>query len=82
MVWLSERQACAYLAISRSSLYRMRKNGEIPFAKVGRLLRYAMHDLNQYLLQKQVHALPSPISGSASSAHVYQHRFVNKNKMK
>lgn len=43
------RGAAAYLDISTRTLARLKKAGEIPFARCGRQIRYRRRDLDEYL---------------------------------
>ncbi len=50
---LSEKDACTYLGLSRSSLYRMRVTGQLPFVNLARggksIIRYRRADLDAWI---------------------------------
>lgn len=46
---LTERDAARWLSISQRSLWTLRNRGEIPFAKVGRQVRYHVEDLEAFV---------------------------------
>lgn len=51
---LTVQQACDMLRVSRSTLYRMVKRGELPCVRLGaRTVRFAVSDLRAYLAQKK-----------------------------
>ena len=58
--WFTEQQACSYLGISRTTLYRLRQNGEIAFSKYHRILRYRREDLDRLLLDNYVETIRPP----------------------
>lgn len=55
--WTAEKEirfldisgACAYLGISRTSLYTLMRTGALPFTLVGKQRRLIMADLTKYL---------------------------------
>jgi len=44
--WLTEKQAQAYLGVSRATLYRWQRAGRLTVYKVGRQRRYKRADLD------------------------------------
>ena len=46
---LDVTEAAAYLAISRDTLLRLVKRGELPHTRVGVALRFRLTDLDEYL---------------------------------
>lgn len=55
--WLTSEDVMALLNISSSTLYRYRKDGRIPYIKLGRVICYPKSLINKYLLQNSVLAL-------------------------
>lgn len=47
--YFSIDQAASYLEISRSTMYRLLRNREIPYINVGRYRRVLVSDLEKYL---------------------------------
>ena len=55
-------EAARYLNVSERYVRRLVAERRIPFLKVGRLLRFRPHDLEEYLVACQVRAaLPHPL---------------------
>lgn len=52
---LSFEEACEYLKISKSFLYKLTSNRSIPFYKPtgGKIIRFNREDLDQWLLQNR-----------------------------
>ena len=49
-VWLSNEQARAYLGgVSKATLARWRRDGRLPYSKVGGVLTYRRDDLDAFL---------------------------------
>ncbi|MFH0340826.1 MAG: DNA methyltransferase [Chromatiales bacterium] len=46
---LSEEQAEGFLEVSRTTLWRLRRSGTLPFYKIGSKVRYAVEDLREWL---------------------------------
>ncbi|OMP32454.1 helix-turn-helix domain-containing protein [Mangrovimonas sp. DI 80] len=55
--WLTSEDVMALLNISSSTLYRYRKDGRIPYIKLGRVICYPKNLINKYLLQNSMLAL-------------------------
>ena len=55
--WLTSEDVMALLNISGSTLYRYRKDGRLPYTKLGRVICYPMSLINKYLSQHSVQAL-------------------------
>lgn len=49
--YLSSKQACEFLKCSSVKLWRLRKEGKIPFEKCGRTILIKKEDLKNYLSQ-------------------------------
>lgn len=47
--FLDISRACAYLGISRTSLYTLMRTGALPYTMVGKQRRLIMTDLTRYL---------------------------------
>ena len=45
--WLTEKQAQAYLGVSRATLYRWQRAGRLTVYKLGRQRRYKREDLDR-----------------------------------
>lgn len=59
---LNVLEAARYLNVSERYVRRLVAERRIPFLKVGRLLRFRPHDLEEYLVACQVRAaLPHPL---------------------
>lgn len=50
--WLTTEQAMAHLNVSRSTMYRLRKQHNIPNFKLGRIPMYPKHLLNKLFMHK------------------------------
>lgn len=50
---VSEREAASMLSICPRSLWTLRTAGEIPHVRVGRSVRYAVADLEQWIEQQR-----------------------------
>ena len=51
-VWLTTEQAMAYLKVSRSTMYRLRKQHNIPNIKLGHIPMYPKYLLNKMFIRK------------------------------
>ncbi|AQS93172.1 hypothetical protein BXQ17_03350 [Polaribacter sp. BM10] len=51
-VWLTTEQAMAHLNVSRSTMYRLRKQHNIPSFKLGHSPMYPKHLLNKLFIHK------------------------------
>jgi len=47
--WLSADQAADYLNIKKSTLYKKTMNGELPFYKPGKKLRFKRTELSEFI---------------------------------
>jgi excisionase family DNA binding protein len=60
---LNEHQAQGFLEVSRTTLWRLRKAGTLPFYRVGGKVRYATRDLHSWLKgQREVTAVHEPVT--------------------
>jgi excisionase family DNA binding protein len=50
---MTSEEAAKYLRISKASLYRLAKNGEIPVSKVGRQYRFRKDIVDEWLSKKE-----------------------------
>jgi excisionase family DNA binding protein len=71
--FLTEADAEQVLEVSRTTLWRLRRSGELPFYKVGGQIRYATNDVNDWLASQRggaaVHeSAPSYVVGNTASA--------------
>ncbi|MFK8061467.1 MAG: helix-turn-helix domain-containing protein [Polaribacter sp.] len=51
-VWFTTEQMMAYLKVSRSTIYRLRKKNNIPSFKLGHIPIYPKHLLNKLFIRK------------------------------
>lgn len=51
---LNIEQACKFMNLSKSAMYKKTSSGEIPFLKYGKYLRFEKKALNEILLQNRV----------------------------
>lgn len=49
--WISVKETCALLSCSDVSLWKLRKEGTIPFTRIKRTIRYKRIDVLNYLNQ-------------------------------
>lgn len=47
------RDAAQMLAISERTLWQLRQNGEIPFLRIGKLVRYPVADLEDWIARNR-----------------------------
>ncbi len=76
-------QACQYMNLSKSAMYKKTSSGEIPFLKYGKYLRFEKKALNEVLLQYRIksndqieqeaitYVINNPIGGSKRKALRY-----------
>ena len=73
--FLTVPQSSQYLGISKSMLYKLTSNGDIPFYKPnGKLILFLRTDLDAWVLQQKIHApqeLPNPSSSSTLKSTSY-----------
>ena len=48
-IWLDSAQVMRLLNISESTLYRLRKRGQIPYTRMGGLYYYPKHTLSEWI---------------------------------
>jgi excisionase family DNA binding protein len=71
-VWLSTKEAAAYLGINLRTLYRFIDEGELPAYKFGRVIRLRQSELDGFIEQARIlpgtldHLYPEPVRPSAS----------------
>ena len=49
--WLNTKEAAEFLGVTTRTVANYRERGMIPFAQVGRVIRYRLDDLNQFLME-------------------------------
>jgi len=49
LLLLTPRQAAERLGISERTLWQLKADGEIPFLRIGRLIRYSLVDLEKWV---------------------------------
>jgi excisionase family DNA binding protein len=50
---MNDRQLCEFLGISRTTLWRLRKQSDLPFGKVGRSIRYRKSEILRWLSESR-----------------------------
>lgn len=56
---LNFKEACLYMGLSRSQLYKLAKNGHIPhYRPSGKLLYFSKQELDEWLCRNQVETIP------------------------
>ncbi|MDO6801933.1 helix-turn-helix domain-containing protein [Wenyingzhuangia sp. 1_MG-2023] len=63
-IWLTTEEAMLHLNLSRSTIYRLRKNQDIPTFKLGGIPMYPKHFLNKLFIQKSISNLEKNAIGS------------------
>ena len=53
-IWLTTQEAMEYLNVSRSTIYRLRRQCHIPNFKLGHSPMYPKHLLNKILLRRSI----------------------------
>jgi len=51
--WLTLDELASYLKISRSKIYQMSQNAEIPASKIGKQWRYNQEEINTWMKNKK-----------------------------
>lgn len=49
--WLTEKETQEYLNVGRTTLYKLRRDGVIPFSQRGRKILYRKADLDDFLMR-------------------------------
>lgn len=52
-IWLTVEEVESYLRVSKTTIYKMIREGAIPAARVGRALRIGQRELNKALLDQE-----------------------------
>jgi excisionase family DNA binding protein len=52
--WINTEEAAQFLGVTTRTIANYRFRGLIPFAQVGRVIRYRKEDLNQFLMDHYV----------------------------
>lgn len=53
-LWINTAAAAQYLGVTTRTIANYRERGQIPFAQVGRIIRYRREDLNRFLMEHYV----------------------------
>lgn len=53
-IWLTTEEAMAYLKVSRSTIYRLRKKHNIPNFKLGSIPLFPKNILTKYLINQSI----------------------------
>ena len=74
---MTVEEACEYLRVSRSSLYRAVKRGELPVVKLGRSTRFLPAHLDEYIGDNVIDAARRIEMQTAriNARRIYQRRF-------
>ena len=59
-VWMTTDEVCAYLGVSRTTLWRWRDEYQLPFSELGKRKFYRRDHLHQMLQHQLTTAAPSP----------------------
>jgi len=57
--YLDLEEACTYMGIKKSSLYKMMKAGLVPFTRIGAQRRFLVEDLDKLIMKSYKKARPS-----------------------
>ena len=52
--WINTEGAAQYLGVTTRTIANYRERGQIPFAQIGRVIRYRQSDLDKFLLSHYV----------------------------
>jgi excisionase family DNA binding protein len=55
--WINTEEAAQFLGVTTRTIANYRERGLIPFAQVGRVIRYRREDLNRFLMEHYVKPL-------------------------
>ncbi len=58
--WLTLDELAGYLKLSRSKLYRMAQDGEVPASKVASQWRFNRHEIDKWMKSQRPGAVDSP----------------------
>lgn len=47
--WLTEKQACELLDVSKSTIQGYRLRGQLPYSQIGNKIKYKMEDIQYFL---------------------------------
>jgi len=61
--WLTLDELAAYLKLSRSKLYRMAQDGEMPASKVASQWRFDRHEIDEWMKNQRTNTTDSPDKG-------------------
>jgi len=53
-LWINTKEAAQFLGVTTRTIANYRQRGMIPFAQVGRVIRYRGEDLNRFLMEHYV----------------------------
>lgn len=74
-VWLTTEQAMAHLNVSRSTMYRLRKQHNIPSFKLGHSPMYPKHLLNKLFMRKALGNVKKSEVNNVPLAAFFKKRF-------
>lgn len=55
---LSEKEFCAAVGISRTTAYRLRKVGKLPYCRVGSRVLYLLRHIEEFLAHHEISVKP------------------------
>lgn len=59
---LNEREVGELLGVSRTTLWRLRRHGELPFGKVGREFRYSKAEILDWVKDGRLKSIQLPLA--------------------
>lgn len=59
---LNEREVGELLGVSRTTLWRLRRQGELPFGKVGREFRYSRAEILSWVRDGRLKSIQLPLA--------------------
>jgi len=51
--WMTLEEVAQYLKVSKDSIYRLAKKGEIPASKIGNLWRFKKEEIDEWMRNKR-----------------------------
>ena len=64
------RGAAAYFAVSENIIHKLKRDGEIPFLKIGGVIRFRVKDLDDYLKANTTYGQPTNKTGKVGRPRV------------
>ncbi|MGD0917119.1 MAG: helix-turn-helix domain-containing protein [Thermodesulfobacteriota bacterium] len=81
--FLNIKEVSEYLGMKKSTLYFYVENGDIPHYRIGRLIKFKKHDIDQWMVENKrekidLPKLASRVLGKVSGEIVDVHSIVKK----